>query len=68
MRYLTVSYKNGWDERHFTGTGFPRVFYLRYHGYSLFFPVWALAVFSRHHNGIATAQEMVRKNRSGKEA
>ena len=32
-----------WDEPYFTATGFPRVFYLRYHGYSKFFPLWALA-------------------------
>ena len=32
-----------WDEEHFTAVGFPRVFYLRYHGYRAFFPVWALA-------------------------
>jgi squalene-hopene/tetraprenyl-beta-curcumene cyclase len=32
-----------WDEARFTGTGFPRVFYLRYHGYAKFFPLWALA-------------------------
>jgi squalene-hopene/tetraprenyl-beta-curcumene cyclase len=32
-----------WDEPRYTATGFPRVFYLRYHGYSKFFPVWALA-------------------------
>ena len=32
-----------WDEELFTATGFPRVFYLRYHGYSKFFPLWALA-------------------------
>ena len=32
-----------WDERLFTATGFPRVFYLRYHGYAKFFPLWALA-------------------------
>jgi squalene-hopene/tetraprenyl-beta-curcumene cyclase len=32
-----------WDEQHFTATGFPRVFYLRYHGYAKFFPLWALA-------------------------
>jgi squalene-hopene/tetraprenyl-beta-curcumene cyclase len=32
-----------WDETRFTATGFPRVFYLRYHGYCKFFPVWALA-------------------------
>jgi squalene-hopene/tetraprenyl-beta-curcumene cyclase len=32
-----------WDEALFTATGFPRVFYLRYHGYSKFFPLWAIA-------------------------
>ena len=34
-----------WTERDYTGTGFPRVFYLRYHGYPKFFPLWALARF-----------------------
>jgi squalene-hopene/tetraprenyl-beta-curcumene cyclase len=32
-----------WDEAHHTATGFPRVFYLRYHGYARYFPLWALA-------------------------
>lgn len=32
-----------WDEERYTATGFPRVFYLRYHGYRKFFPLWALA-------------------------
>ena len=32
-----------WDEADYTGGGFPRVFYLRYHGYAKFFPLWALA-------------------------
>jgi squalene-hopene/tetraprenyl-beta-curcumene cyclase len=32
-----------WPEPWFTAPGFPRVFYLKYHGYSHFFPVWALA-------------------------
>jgi squalene-hopene/tetraprenyl-beta-curcumene cyclase len=32
-----------WPEPGYTGGGFPRVFYLRYHGYSKFFPLWALA-------------------------
>jgi squalene-hopene/tetraprenyl-beta-curcumene cyclase len=36
-----------WDESEFTGTGFPRVFYLRYHGYSKYFPLWALALYRR---------------------
>lgn len=32
-----------WSENHFTGTGFPKVFYLKYHGYPLYFPLMALA-------------------------
>jgi squalene-hopene/tetraprenyl-beta-curcumene cyclase len=32
-----------WPEDAYTGGGFPRVFYLRYHGYSKIFPLWALA-------------------------
>ncbi len=32
-----------WDEREFTGTGFPRVFYLRYHYYPIYFPLLALS-------------------------
>ncbi len=32
-----------WDQEHYVGGGFPRVFYLRYHGYPKFFPLWALA-------------------------
>lgn len=32
-----------WQEPDYTGGGFPRVFYLRYHGYSKFFPLWAVA-------------------------
>jgi squalene-hopene/tetraprenyl-beta-curcumene cyclase len=35
-----------WAEEHYTATGFPRVFYLRYHGYPKFFPLWALARYS----------------------
>jgi len=31
-----------WDEPWFTGTGFPRVFYLRYHYYRLYFPIMAI--------------------------
>ena len=32
-----------WDQAHYTGGGFPRVFYLRYHGYPKVFPLWAVA-------------------------
>jgi squalene-hopene/tetraprenyl-beta-curcumene cyclase len=45
VEYLksTQTEKGSWDEQRYTATGFPRVFYLRYHGYSKFFPLWALA-------------------------
>ncbi|MDL2337702.1 MAG: squalene--hopene cyclase, partial [Pseudomonadota bacterium] len=36
-----------WSEPWFTAPGFPRVFYLKYHGYSAYFPVWALARYAR---------------------
>jgi squalene-hopene/tetraprenyl-beta-curcumene cyclase len=45
VRYL-LSHQNDdgtWDEPEFTGTGFPRVFYLRYHMYPLYFPLMALS-------------------------
>jgi squalene-hopene/tetraprenyl-beta-curcumene cyclase len=44
-RFLMDAPRNGakWDEEWYTAVGFPRVFYLRYHGYSAFFPTWALA-------------------------
>jgi len=32
-----------WNEPRYTATGFPRVFYLHYHGYAKYFPLWALA-------------------------
>jgi squalene-hopene/tetraprenyl-beta-curcumene cyclase len=32
-----------WEDRLFNAVGFPRVFYLKYHGYAAYFPLWALA-------------------------
>ena len=32
-----------WGQEMYTGGGFPRVFYLRYHGYPKYFPLWAVA-------------------------
>ncbi|HSZ75348.1 MAG TPA: squalene--hopene cyclase [Rhizomicrobium sp.] len=45
VRYLqTTQGADGfWGQEHYTGGGFPRVFYLRYHGYPKFFPLWAVA-------------------------
>ncbi|MDE2207663.1 MAG: squalene--hopene cyclase, partial [Armatimonadetes bacterium] len=40
-----------WEEDAFTGTGFPRVFYLRYHYYCHYFPLWALAQYYRVRSG-----------------
>jgi squalene-hopene/tetraprenyl-beta-curcumene cyclase len=36
-----------WSHPSFTAPGFPRVFYLKYHGYCAFFPLWALAAYRR---------------------
>ncbi|MBF6330752.1 squalene--hopene cyclase [Nocardia transvalensis] len=37
----------GWDEDHYTGTGFPGDFYINYHLYRLVFPIWALGRYVR---------------------
>ncbi len=38
-----------WDDPYWNGTGFPRVFYLKYHLYARYFPLWALGVYRRAH-------------------
>ncbi len=45
IEYLLEQQQEGglWCDNVFTAPGFPRVFYLKYHGYSKFFPLWALA-------------------------
>ncbi len=44
IRWLVESQDDtgAWKEHWFTGTGFPRVFYLRYHLYRLYFPIMCL--------------------------
>ena len=45
ISYLMAT-RNGdglWQEEHYNAVGFPRVFYLLYHGYALYFPLMALA-------------------------
>ncbi len=37
-----------WEEHWFTGTGFPRVFYLKYHLYRHYFPLMALGRYRRY--------------------
>jgi squalene-hopene/tetraprenyl-beta-curcumene cyclase len=58
VEYLmaTQGEKGTWDEERYTATGFPRVFYLRYHGYRKFFPLWAL---SRYRNLRSTNSRVV---------
>ena len=49
VRFLVKTQKeNGaWEDDVFTGTGFPRVFYLKYHLYSVYFPILALSQYWR---------------------
>jgi squalene-hopene/tetraprenyl-beta-curcumene cyclase len=63
-----VSHQNDdgtWDEPEFTGTGFPQVFYLKYHLYRNSFPLYALARYDnlrqgrRKHVGIQIAPDEV---------
>lgn len=56
VRHLTETQKSDgtWDEAHYTAVGFPRVFYLRYHGYKAYFPSWALARYRNLKQGNAT--------------
>jgi squalene-hopene/tetraprenyl-beta-curcumene cyclase len=43
-----------WNEELATGTGFPKVFYLNYHLYRLYFPLLALAEYSKIQPGSPT--------------
>jgi len=68
VQYL-ISNQNqegGWDEDRFTGTGFPKVFYLRYHGYSHYFPLWALGMYQRLSSGRKTRQDEVKLHKPAK--
>ncbi len=49
VRYLLAGQdeNGGWHDEHWTGTGFPKVFYLRYHLYADYFPLLALARWRR---------------------
>ena len=45
VQYLlrTQRADGSWKDDAFTAPGFPRVFFLKYHGYGKYFPLWALA-------------------------
>jgi squalene-hopene/tetraprenyl-beta-curcumene cyclase len=51
VRYLVATQRadGGWEDSHWNGTGFPRVFYLKYHLYAHYFPLWALGVWRQRH-------------------
>ena len=53
IEYLVASQREdgGWDEVPYNAVGFPRVFYLRYHGYRWYFPLLALARFRNLRRG-----------------
>ncbi len=57
--YLEFHPRDGsdWEEEPWTGVGFPRVFYLKYHGYAAYFPLWALARYHRLASGEIPDQE-----------
>ena len=64
---LDAEHDGTWDEPEFTGTGFPRVFYLRYHYYPIYFPLLALAQWAgRQSNRVtrAAARQPVRAGMS----
>ena len=47
IQYLleTQNEEGAWADPLWNGTGFPRVFYLKYHLYAKYFPLWALGVY-----------------------
>jgi len=52
MQYLmeTQNSDGQWFEEDYTAPGFPRVFYLKYHGYDKYFPLWAMARYRNLNN------------------
>ena len=59
IRWLLNAPRDGadWHEEYYNAVGFPRVFYLRYHGYCAYFPLLALARFRKLTTGNAERPE-----------
>ncbi len=49
IRFLIETQRSdgSWDDPFWNATGFPRVFFLKYHLYPVYFPLWALGVYRR---------------------
>ncbi|HEV2113278.1 MAG TPA: squalene--hopene cyclase [Terriglobales bacterium] len=65
IAYLMRTQKKdgSWNEPQYTGTGFPRVFYLAYHLYRIYFPFLALSTYSRVFASLEAAQAVEEENR-----
>jgi squalene-hopene/tetraprenyl-beta-curcumene cyclase len=58
VRYLLNTQRTDgtWEEQEFTGTGFPKVFYLEYTFYRHYFPLLALGMVQRLHRHVRARQ------------
>jgi squalene-hopene/tetraprenyl-beta-curcumene cyclase len=67
ITYLLRNQKKdgSWDEREYTGTGFPRVFYLAYHLYRDYFPLLALNTYARTMAAAGSTAEAQRERKGG---
>jgi squalene-hopene/tetraprenyl-beta-curcumene cyclase len=71
LEYLRERQSNGtWEEREYTGTGFPRDFYINYHLYRHLFPTMALAGADGSSSGcgLLTATRLTRSHSSGRDS
>jgi squalene-hopene/tetraprenyl-beta-curcumene cyclase len=64
LRFLVNSQNpdGSWDEPETTGTGFPKVFYLKYDMYRQNFPLLALATYVNYRRGTGHAQSFYHSN------